>query len=122
MGSLCRECVLSRLNFADAVDFADAWDLAEVGGEAREVAEVEGFDDELDVGGGAVGVAVGVDGADVGVVVGDGGGEFLEHAGAVFAGDDEADGVFRRLVAGRGNREQGGGNRVPEGSWLSGFA
>ena len=80
------------LQLADSVDFADAGEAAEVCGEFGEVAEVEGFDDEFDVGGDAVGVGFAVDGADVGVVVGDGGGELFEHAGAVVAGDDEADG------------------------------
>ena len=84
------------------MDFADAGKAAEVCGEGGEVAEVEGFDDEFDVGGDAVGVGFAVDGADVGVVVGDGGGELFEHAGAVVAGDDEADGEAGGF--GRGGR------------------
>lgn len=97
------------LELRNPVDFADAWDLTEVGGEFGEVAEVEGFDDEFYVGGGAVRVGVGVDGADVGVVVGDGGGELFEHAAAVVAGDDEADGVAHGLVAGGERRLVGCG-------------
>lgn len=38
------------------MDFADAGEAAEVCGEFGEVGEVEGFDDEFDVGGDAVGV------------------------------------------------------------------
>ena len=74
------------------MDVADALDAAELVDEAVEVADVDGFDDEVD-GGAAVGVGVGGGGADVGAVVGDDGGEFLEQAGAVVAEDGELDGV-----------------------------
>ena len=69
------------------MDGADAGDLAEVLGEAGEVAEVEGFDDEINVDGFVIGGA-GLDGFDVGAVFGDDGGEFLEQAGAVVDDDD----------------------------------
>ena len=84
-----------------------AGEAAEVCGEFGEVAEVEGLDDEFDVGGDAVWVGFGVDGADVGVVVGDGGGELFEHATAVVAGDDEADGEAGGFGCGGGLADLG---------------
>ncbi len=56
------------------------------------MADVFGVDDEFD--GGVAGIAgMGFDGADVGVGVADGGGDFFQHAGAVVAVDGELDGV-----------------------------
>ena len=75
-----------------AVDFADAGDLAEVQDEFVEVADVDGFYDKVDDGI-TVWCGFGVDGANVGAIVGDDGCEFFEDAGAVFAEDGEADGV-----------------------------
>jgi len=80
------------LDLLDALDVADALDAAHLVDEAIEVADVDGLDDEVDdratVGGG-----IGAGGADVGVLVGDDGGELLEQAGAVVAEDGELDGI-----------------------------
>gem|GEM_PF-4382981 len=72
------------------MDGADAWNLAKILGEAGEVAEVEGLDDEVDVDGVVIGRA-GLHGFDVGAVLGDDGGEFFEQARAVVDDDDELD-------------------------------
>ena len=65
---------------------------------AVKVAEVFGFNDKFDDGF-AVVVVMDVDAADVGVVVGDDGGEFLKHAGAVVAVDRDFDGIALRTAA-----------------------
>ncbi len=78
------------------MDIADAGNLAEILGEAREVAEVEGLDDEVDIDGLVVSGAR-FYGLDVGAVLGDDGGELLEQAGAVVDEDDQLDGVGGRL-------------------------
>ena len=72
------------LDFLDALDVADTLDAAELVDEAVEVADVDGFDDEVDDGA-SVGLGVGGGGTDVGAVVGDDGGELLEEASAVIA-------------------------------------
>src|SRR6185312_1548541 len=77
----------------------DAWNLAEVLLKAREMAQVNGFDDEVDVDG-AVGGGACLDAANVGSVFGNDGGEFLEKAGAVVDREGELDGVSCRLRAG----------------------
>ena len=73
-------------------------DAADAEDHAVEVAEVFGFDDEFDDGF-AVVVMADVDAADVGVVVGDDGGEFLQHAGAIVAVDRDLDRVALRTAA-----------------------
>ncbi len=85
----------------DAVDVADAGDFAEVLDEAFEVAEVYGFDDEVYVDDAVDGLGCG-DGADVGAVFGDDGGELFQQAGAVVADDDEPYRVGGGLGAGVG--------------------
>ena len=80
------------LDLLGALDGADALDAAHAEDHAVEVADVFGFDDEFDDGF-AVVVVADVDAADVGVVVGDDGGEFFQHAGAVVAEDGDLDGV-----------------------------
>jgi ppGpp synthetase/RelA/SpoT-type nucleotidyltranferase len=74
-----------------ALDGADAADAAQAEDHAVQVAHVFGFDDKLDDGF-AVLVLADIDAADVGVVVGDDGGQLLQHAGAVVAGDGDLDG------------------------------
>jgi len=59
---------------------------------AVEVVQVFGFDHKLD-NGFAVFALAGFDAADVGVVVGDNGGQLLQHAGAVVAEDGDLDRV-----------------------------
>ncbi len=70
------------LNLLHAVNVADTWNLAEVLLEACEMAQVDGFDDEVDVDG-AVGGRARFDAADISAVFGDDGCELLEEAGAV---------------------------------------
>ena len=83
------------LNLLDAVYVADARDLAEVLLKTREVAQVNGLDDEVDVDG-AIGGGARFDAADVGAVVGDDGCELLEETGAVVDREGQFDGVGRR--------------------------
>ena len=85
------------LEFLGALDGADALDAADAEDHAVQVAEVFGFDDEFDDGF-AVVVVADVDAADVGVVVGDDGGEFFQHAGAVVAVDRDLDRVALRAA------------------------
>jgi hypothetical protein len=70
------------LNLLHTVHVADARNLSQVLLEAREVAQINGFDDEVDVNG-AVGGGASFDAANIGAVFGDDGGELLEEAGSV---------------------------------------
>ncbi len=74
------------------------------------MADVFGFDDELDYGV-VVGAGAGVHSADVGVLVADDGGELLQHAGAVVAEDGETDGIgLRRVVFSSAARDHSTGS------------
>ena len=79
------------------MDGADAADAADAKDHAVEVAQVFGFhykfDDRF-----AVFVVVDVDAADVGIVVGDDGSEFFQHAGAVVTEDGDFDGIALRAT------------------------
>src|ERR1017187_6857721 len=85
------DCVRS-LQLLGAMDGANAIDAAQAKDHAVEVMKVLGFGDKLDDSF-AVVVFPDFDSADVGVVVGDDGGQFLQHAGAIVAGDGDLDGV-----------------------------
>src|ERR1035437_209597 len=72
-----------------------AGDAAKAEDHAVEVAQVFGFGNQFDDGF-AVLVLADIDAADVGVVVGDNGDQFLQHAHAVVAGDGDLDRVALR--------------------------
>jgi len=94
----------------DAVDVADAGDFAEVLRELGEMAEIDGFDNEVDVDGTVYG-GLGIERTDVGAVFGDDGGELFEQAGAVVADHREFDRVSGGLggvgLVGRGSAAVG---------------
>lgn len=82
----------SSLQFLGALDGPNALDAADTEDHAVQVAQVFGFDNEFDDSF-AVVVVVNIDPADIGVVVGDHGCEFLQHASAIVAVDGDLDGV-----------------------------
>src|ERR1035437_7932412 len=84
-----------RLELLPALHSAHAGDPAQSENHTVEVAQVLGFHHKLDHGLTVFGL-LGIDAANVGVVVGDDGGQLLQHAGAIVAVDGDLDRVTLR--------------------------
>ena len=87
-----RVLTAQKLELLGALHGADALHAAKAENHAIQMTQVFGFDDELDHCLTIV-IVMDIDAADVGVVVGDDGGEFFQHAGTVVAVDGDFDGI-----------------------------